>query len=257
MFYSSSFQLSPASIQHRIIPLSLLKLLHSFFHRDSNKSSWFKVGFFKTVVHTILHRFLQLPSLPVPIGRCVCWRTWASSAATTCPRFQRRRGPSFSWSRPRRTCETWPSSVWRSTRGRPSSCLSGPSGCASSDPSCSTTTPERPAWTWTTRRLVPLLIRRRCRSVGGKPTFDRKGQLTKSVEESNRGAPSLIQSSRPSFTWELSFYALYIYIYMNIYILKCIYIYILKCIYIYIYPEMYIQDCLRKLEYCDKVLYFL
>jgi len=44
---------------------------------------------------------------------------------------------------------------------------------------------------------------------------------------------------------------MYIYIYIeekSIYILKCIY-----CIYI----KMYIQDCLRKLEYCDKVLYFL
>jgi len=45
-----------------------------------------------------------------------------------------------------------------------------------------------------------------------------------------------------------------IYVYMySLY--TCIYIYTNKCIYTYIYTC--IQDCLRKLEYCDKVLYFL
>lgn len=94
----------------------------------------------------------------LPVCRFVCWRTWASSAATTCPPFQRRRGPSSSWSRPRRICETWLSSAWRSTRGRPSSCLNEHSGCASSGPSCSTTALEPQVSTWTTPRLVLLLF---------------------------------------------------------------------------------------------------
>jgi len=50
---------------------------------------------------------------------------------------------------------------------------------------------------------------------------------------------------------------------INIHIYKYVYIFIYTHIYIYIYTHIYfyihthIQDCLRKLEYCDKVLYFL
>jgi len=40
------------------------------------------------------------------------------------------------------------------------------------------------------------------------------------------------------------------------------YLYIYVDMYIYLYVDIYkylytVQDCLRKLEYCDKVLYFL
>jgi len=44
---------------------------------------------------------------------------------------------------------------------------------------------------------------------------------------------------------------IYVYINILIYIFKDIYI---KCVYTIF---IYIQDCLRKLEYCDEVLYFL
>jgi len=57
-----------------------------------------------------------------------------------------------------------------------------------------------------------------------------------------------------------TFYIIYTFIYiiyiLYIYLYLCIHIY-LYLYYVYIYIIMYIQDCLRKLEYCDKVLYFL
>jgi len=40
-------------------------------------------------------------------------------------------------------------------------------------------------------------------------------------------------------------------------LLSKLYIYMCIYLYIYIYLCIHIQDCLRKLEYCDEVLYFL
>ncbi len=81
-------------------------------------------------------------------GRCACWPISAWWAATTSPPWTRASATPFSWPAPRVTWRTWPSTAWRSSSARRSTCSSTLSVCGSFPLSHRSTARVPPMWSY-------------------------------------------------------------------------------------------------------------